>query len=65
MEENLERTAKWILRKTQQCHARSLDAQENLCSITQSVDFLQEQWCLQVQTQTQPLPSTGDELSIL
>lgn len=60
IKENLERAAKWLSRKSQQCHARSLDTKARLESTGKALDLLWEQWHLQVETQTQPLPSMWD-----
>ena len=54
MEENLERAGKWLARKTEQCRSCSVGACEGLDHCHQELEFLQEQWQLQVEMQTNP-----------
>ena len=57
IEENLERTAKWLLRKTRLCMEHKDKAITELEGCGEHKQTPQEQWKLQVDTQTQPLPS--------
>lgn len=57
MEENLGRAGKWLLWKVQQCHTRKVKAEEELAACGKDIEYLQQQWTLQVETQTQLLPS--------
>lgn len=55
-QENLLRLGRWLQRKTQQCQARRLEAEEVLTGCGHSDETLRTQWAAQVAAQTKPLP---------
>lgn len=56
---SLRRLGEWLQRKYLQCQSRKAEAARKLEEGGQEVDFLKEQWKLQVAAQTKPSPRTS------
>lgn len=55
----LRRLGEWLQQKYLQCQRRKTEAERKLKKGGEGVDFLKEQWKLQVAAQTKPSPRTS------
>ena len=55
-EQSLRRLGQWLRRKWFACHARLLEAQQELEGSKLTTDELRKEWDLQIKAQTKPLP---------
>ena len=65
MDENLEHAGQWLFRKMQQCYQHSNKAGADLTACNIDIETLREQWHLQIEAQTQPLPSKRPPVVVL